>query len=406
MKIAVISSGFFPVVDGVSVAVYNRLRILSQGGHQVLLLCPNYSALEQTYPDWKDYIGCIFPNVNVVNLPSQPALGLEFERDVKPEAYNFLVEKLQAFEPNIIQIDEPERLFCCFRKLPGVSFAKQNQIPCFCFFHTNYIEYVENYLPAPKVFINCINFFLRLLFIWIYNSYDVTLVSNQVTLQKITQMGIRNALYEQLLGVDLDKFDASYRKKQFFQQEYGFLGVDDKVKLLFVGRLTPDKGWAFTYKAFEKLNDVIDLNRIAVIIVGDGPLRQQISERLGTVMSDIYFTGRISPEQMPALFANSDIHVTNSEKETTGLTVLEACAAKIPVIAPCAGGVVDNIKDGWNGFIYQSQEVTDFISKLALLVQDSSLRQEMGQNGRDYVNNLTWEKAAKKMIHIWENQIS
>lgn len=406
MKIAVISSGFFPVIDGVSVAVYNRLRILNQSGHQVLLLCPDYSALEQIYPDWQDHIGYIFPNTNVVSLPSKPALGLEFERDVKPEAYSLVLEKLQAFEPDIIQIDEPERLFVCFQKMPGVDFAKQRKIPCICFFHTNYIEYVENYIPAPKILINCLNFLLKYLFSWIYNSYDATLVSSHVTDQKIRKMGIHNALYEQFLGVDLDAFDSSGRSIHFFQQEYDFERVDDKVKLLFVGRLTPDKGWEFTYKAFEKLSEVVNLNNIAVIIVGDGPLRQQIADKLGKVMSDIYFTGRIPPKQMPALFTNSDIYVTTSEKETTGLTVLEACAARIPVIAPCAGGVIDNIQDGWNGFVYKSQDVSDFTSKLALLVKNSSLRQEMGENGRNYVDNLTWENVTERMINVWENQIS
>ena len=399
MKIAVISSGFFPVIDGVSVAVYNRLRILSQTGHQVLLFCPDYSALEQTYPDWKNYTGDIFPNVNVVTLPSQPALGLAFERDVRPQAYDLVAEKLQSFQPDLIQIDEPERLFVCFRKLPGVQFAKQYQIPCISFFHTNYIEYVEDYLPAPKIIIACINFFLKQLFSWIYNAYDVTLVSSPVTYEKITQMGICNGKYEKFLGVDLEQFDTNNRHQNFFQQEYGFSGVDNKVKLLFVGRLTPDKGWDFTYKVFEKLHQVIDLNSLAVIVVGDGPLHAQIFQELSQYIN-INFTGRISPSRMPALFVNSDIYVTHSEKETTGLTVLEACAARIPVIAPQAGGVVDNIKEGWNGFIYNPQDVDDFISKLETLVKDSFLREKMGENGRDYVNDFTWERVVKNTINL------
>ncbi|NEP76255.1 MAG: glycosyltransferase family 1 protein, partial [Okeania sp. SIO2G5] len=41
MKIAIISSGFLPVVDGVTVSLYHRLRSLSQRGHQVLVLCPD-----------------------------------------------------------------------------------------------------------------------------------------------------------------------------------------------------------------------------------------------------------------------------------------------------------------------------------------------------------------------------
>ncbi len=109
---------------------------------------------------------------------------------------------------------------------------------------------------------------------------------------------------------------------------------------------------------------------------------------------------------MPALLANSDIHVTNSEKETRGLTVLEASAAGIPVIAPRAGGLTDSIQDGCNGFLFNPQNQDDFVKKLKLLIDSPTLRQAMGAKGREYVARYSWDNAIENLLKIWEEQIA
>ena len=63
----------------------------------------------------------------------------------------------------------------------------------------------------------------------------------------------------------------------------------------------------------------------------------------------------------PALLANCNLHVTTSEKETRGLTILEALAAGIPVLAPNSGGVIENIHHGLTVYyILQAIAVTLF----------------------------------------------
>ena len=74
MKIAIITSGFLPVIDGVTVSGLSRLQRLSQWGHQVLLFCPDYSALEDVYPNWRDYTGQILPGVRIINLPDRKSV--------------------------------------------------------------------------------------------------------------------------------------------------------------------------------------------------------------------------------------------------------------------------------------------------------------------------------------------
>ena len=405
MRIAIISSGFLPVLDGVSIAVFNRLQVLSQTGYHVLLLCPEYGKLQHIYPDWKEYTGNILPNINVVNLPSTAAIGLDFERDLHRIAASMILQELQAFQPDIIHVDEPERLAMRCLKIPGIDFAQRAQIPCVSFFHTNYIEYLEDYFPLPLFMFNGVQWALKKIFSSIYNTYDITLVSSRITTEKLIKMGIKNTLYAELLGFDSHQFQVQRNDAFFFDHQYQLSGLQGKTTLLFVGRLTPDKGWDFTLKALSQLGQVAKLDQIALLIAGEGPLRDQIAAHLGQISDHVYFLGRIPPAQMPALYVNSDIHVTTSEKETRGLTALEAFAAGTVVIAPQAGGLRDSIKDGYNGLLYTPQDQDDFIKKLGLLINNPTLRYKLSEEGKKHIEQYSWEMTVQRLLNIWKEQI-
>jgi glycosyltransferase involved in cell wall biosynthesis len=406
MKIAILTSGFLPVVDGVTVSALQRLQRLSQWGHQVLVFCPDYRSLESMYPNWQDYTGEILPGVTIVNLPSVPFMGVEFERNVSKKSYAILIQKLQQFSPDIIHVDEPERIFVGFLRIPGVRFARRSGIPCIGFFRTNFLEYIEDFFPLPPIVLTPLKAFLKQLIVRIYNAYDLTLVASPITHQKLISMGIKNTHYALLLGCDTAKFHPDLRQEGFFERNYNLPQVDRTVKLVFLGRLTPDKGWRFTMNAFAQVVQQVDRESISLLIAGDGEMRDEIAQRLGELVPQVHLLGWVPPDHVPALLSNSDIHVTTSEKETRGLTVLEAFASGIPVIAPRAGGVVENIQDGWNGFLFTPNDQTDFVTKLQTLIENSEQRQTMGRNGRECIADYSWDTAVKNLVEIWETQIA
>ncbi|WP_416676137.1 glycosyltransferase [Egbenema bharatensis] len=406
MKIAILTSGFLPVVDGVTVSALQRLQRLSQWGHQVRVFCPDYRPLEAIYPNWKDYTGEILPGVTVVNLPSGSFMGVEFERNVSRTAYSILIQELQKFSPDLIHVDEPERMFVGFLHIPGVQFARKSGIPCIGFFRTNFMEYVEDFFPLPPIVLTPLKAFLKQLIVKIYNAYDLTLVASPITHEKLVHMGIKNTHYALLLGCDTDQFHPDLRQAGFFKRNYNLPQVDRTVKLVFLGRLTPDKGWRFTMNAFAQVVQQVDRKAISLLIAGDGELRDEIEQRLSQFVPQVHLLGRVPPDEVPALLANSDVHVTTSEKETRGLTVLEAFASGIPVIAPRAGGVVENIRDGWNGFLFTPKDQRDFVTKLQTLIQNPEQRQMMGKNGRECIADYSWDTAVKNLINIWEAQIA
>ncbi|MCG9893629.1 MAG: glycosyltransferase [Thermosynechococcaceae cyanobacterium MS004] len=402
MKIAIITSGFLPVIDGVTVSGMQRLQKLSEWGHEVLLLCPDYQSLSHIYPNWKDFTGEILPGVRVVNLSSTPFMDLEYERNVSPFSYGAVTQALQDFQPDIVHVDEPERLFFGFFRVPGVAYARRHNIPCAGFFRTNFLDYVEDFIPLPAPAIAVIRFFFRQIILYVYHHYDVTLVSSRVTHQKLLELGFRNTRYGNLLGFEPNTFGAASRQPQFWQDRYQ-LDLSAHVKLLFLGRLTPDKGWDFTLEALAQFPQT---SAIAVVVAGDGPLRDRIETRLAELKITAHFLGRVSPEDVPMLLTNSDIHITASTKETRGLTILEAFAAGIPVLAPNAGGVVENIQDGRNGLLFAPNDPKEFGQKLGQLVGDRNLREEMGRYAKSSVAQYSWENTVKNLVEIWTDLIA
>ena len=403
MKIAIICSSFFPVIDGVTIAVFNRLEQLSRLGHQAIVFCPDYQPLAHIYPNYREYTGEIFPGIEIINLLSTKSIALDFERDVTINSYKIVVEKLTEFQPDIIHVDEAERLGVCLLKVPGVKYARQNNIPVVAWFHTNYLDYFDDYFSLPLNLNKLIKKILGLIFAKIYNSYNITLVSSSITAGTIAKLGIKNIRYSDLLGCNFDLFER-IKKPNLLTEKYSLFNLENKIKLIFIGRLTPDKGWYFTVRSLSDLPANI-LDKIAIIIVGDGTLKEEIESSLKQLTPHVYLLGRVNPQAIPELLINSDIFITNSEKETRGLTVIEAAAAGIPAIAPAAGGVIDTIENGETGWLYQPQDEQDFIDKLTLLIEDSSLRQSMGNKAKELSLQWSWSKSVNNLVEIWSQEI-
>jgi glycosyltransferase involved in cell wall biosynthesis len=342
-------------------------------------------------------------------------MGLEFDRNVQMRAYPILLQELAKFQPDLIHVDEPERLQLGFIKIPAVDFAKRTNTPCVAFLHTNLIEYLEDYFNLPKLIIRLMQWISRRIVAFIYNAYDLTLVSSEVTYQMAVKMGIKRVIKSELLGINLDEFNPSLRSAHFFSQQFGLSDSDQaalnqKVKLVFLGRLTPDKGWKEAIAAFQQMAGSPQhrdwLTNVALIIAGDGPLYSEIAESLKALPLTVHLLGRVDPSVVPALLVNSDIHITFSEKETRGLTLLEAFAAGIPVLAPAAGGVVDTVQSGQTGFLFQPRQWQDFAAKLQPLVTQPSLRQTMGAAARQEATHYGWDQAVDRLLQIWEQQIA
>ena len=123
----------------------------------------------------------------------------------------------------------------------------------------------------------------------------------------------------------------------------------------------------------------------SLVLVGDGddrPRLELIARDLG-VSEHAHFLSGLTPEQLFACYANSDVFALPSRGEGFGLVFLEAMAHAKPVIGGAHGGIPDIVEDGVTGLLVPHGDVERLAQALESLFNNPSRAREMGARGRD-----------------------
>lgn len=165
--------------------------------------------------------------------------------------------------------------------------------------------------------------------------------------------------------------------------------------ILFVGRLDPQKGPFVLLAAVERL--LATYHDVHVLLVGDGPLRQQIDEwvtgrQLG---SRIHFAGR--RDDVAELMRAAYCLVLPSLWEGLPNVVLEAMAAGLPVLATDVEGISDLIENHRTGLVVPCRSPQQLAGGLALLLAAPDQARALAQAAQEYVaNNFTWDQVVRR----------
>ncbi len=136
--------------------------------------------------------------------------------------------------------------------------------------------------------------------------------------------------------------------------------------LICVTKLTARESPIDLINAFHLLN----LENNQLLIVGDGDERRNLENYVNNVLknNNIKFIGYVNYTLLPKYYSISNLFVHTSINEPWGVSVQEAMACGLPVIASnFVGSAYDLIRQGENGYIYQSGDVKDLSSKISLL---------------------------------------
>jgi glycosyltransferase involved in cell wall biosynthesis len=184
------------------------------------------------------------------------------------------------------------------------------------------------------------------------------------------------------LGIELDERITPEQNGRGESRRY--LGIPgDRFAVGWIGRMTAVKRTDDVLIAFKSLRDRgVDA---VLCMVGDGPDRFPLEQRahdLG-VARDTVFLGY--QEDVAPFYAAFDALVLPSANEGTPVSVIEALAAELPVVATRVGGVPDVVRDGEDGFLVEVGATDDLADRLAQLAGDPALRARMGKRGRERV---------------------
>jgi len=187
----------------------------------------------------------------------------------------------------------------------------------------------------------------------------------------------------------------------------------DPRRILFVGRISPEKGVHLLLKAFAKVHEAypdvaLDLvghyapvpfellvglsedQRVRDLAVFYDPARgsymDQVKALVSPAMADsVHFRGGVPYTEIVEEYRKADIFVNASYSEAFCLPVVEATGYGLPVVAARAGGNAEMVVDGETGFVFEIGDEQALADAMIRLLQDGSLRERMGKAGHQRV---------------------
>lgn len=167
---------------------------------------------------------------------------------------------------------------------------------------------------------------------------------------------------------------------------------------LYVGQLIKRKNLIRLIDAFKGLS-----NESSLVIVGDGPLKKVLIDKIKIEsIPNIYFLGPRNRNELPEMYNLADVFILPSFQEVWGLVVNEAMACSLPVIVSKeAGASGDLVYEGENGYIFDSNNVSQLKNIMHKLLSTPGLAAKMGCQSREIIKNVTPEALAKIFCRVF-----
>ncbi|PIR93051.1 hypothetical protein COT99_02875 [Candidatus Falkowbacteria bacterium CG10_big_fil_rev_8_21_14_0_10_43_10] len=197
-------------------------------------------------------------------------------------------------------------------------------------------------------------------------------------------------------GIEVRSMKSEVRSDEL-KKKYNLQG---KKILLQVGRLVKRKGYD---KVIETLPEVLkQVPNLVYIIIGDGPELDNIKYSILNIKDNVLILTDVNDEELEAWYDLCDIFIMPSRDmdgdfEGFGIVYLEANAHGKPVIAGDSGGVRDAVKDGVNGLLVNPENTEEIADAIIKLYKDDELRIKLGEQGREWVKEFSWENKVKEI---------
>lgn len=193
----------------------------------------------------------------------------------------------------------------------------------------------------------------------------------------------------QIGGLDLGLFSQVRHQKR------------KKICIGSVGALRNQKNYSFLIELFKELPHFC-----VIQIAGDGiqytKLKKMICEK--GLENSFLLKGKVT--DIPSFLSELDIYVQPSLWEGLCISVVEAAACGLPIVAFKVGGIPETVQDGINGFLIRPGNLNEFKEKLLKLILDSNLRRMMGMHSRRIAEEkYSLDKMIKKFDYIITNEI-
>ena len=372
MKIAFFADSYKPYLSGVTNAVEILAKELRLLGHKVYIFAPYYPQHQDCDPD-------VFRFPSIAGGYPKFRLAIPFIQHL-PE-----VDLIHAHSP--FQAGLLARFISRHRKIPLVYS-----------FHTLFTRYVHyaRFVPKGLAKIGIVAYLQAFC-----RKVDHIITPSNLAKRILRSWKINTSISVIPTGVELHRFPSFAEKKRNQLKEKYRIPIQSKV-LLYVGRISKEKNLSFLVDAYIKL----ERDDTYLVLVGGGPLlkefRNQIPEK---IKKNLILVGEVPYPEVLDYYSMGDIFVFSSLTETQGLVLAEAKAAGLPIVALFAGGLVDVVRSGVDGYLLP-RNLETFIEHLKRLLEDDALRQKMGQAAfKDARERFSSTAVAKEVETIYNSLI-
>lgn len=351
-RVAILTESFLPKVDGVVKTTYLTIRYLQQTGREVLVFAPDIAV---------DHIG----DSRVIPLPSISVPQAPETRMALPNPV--VARHIEDFQPDLIHLFSPAAM-----AVNGMAIGRHLNVPVIANYQTDLPGYASQYgfpiLSGPM------HRWLR----YIHNGCHLTLAPTHTIINELQSIGYHRVRHWGR-GVNTKRFHPSHATAEM--REKLLNGRDpDSLLCIFVGRLAPEK-------RVDLLLDVAKLDGVAVTVIGDGALREELEEQFAG--TDTHFTGYLIGDELAQAFASADVFTFTGENETFGQVIQEAMASGLPSVVVNSGGAPDVVERGITGIIADPTPES-FAETIKYLRDNPDTRKEMSYQSRLEAERRPW----------------
>ena len=232
--------------------------------------------------------------------------------------------------------------------------------------------------------------------IFVFNQYRKS-INHFIAVSKDTETYLKMHLPKHLQkitvlpnAIDFNRF---YRGKTEYKSE--------TINLLNIGRLDDNKNQSFLIDVVKNI-----ANKgfpVHLDILGNGNNREKLQQKINDYQLSDKIILRGNVDDTEHFLHHSYLYLFSSLKESFGLTILEAMASGLPVVALDAGGNRDIIIDGHNGFILKKVDVNLFAEKIIQLIEDKNLYQQMSVNSIDFARKYDIKEYVDKLLDFYKS---
>ena len=187
---------------------------------------------------------------------------------------------------------------------------------------------------------------------------------------------------------------------------YAFKNKSRKKKILFVGRLSQEKGLDKLLKAISMIKS--SCPKIFLEILGKGKEKEKLKElKKGMDIEDIInWSDYIEHKELKKKYQGADLFVLPSTApENSPLSILESMSQGTPVITTNLGGQKELVKHGKTGFLVRPRDSKDLAQKIKIILEDKKLQRKMSKNCLKEARKFSPEEHVKKIEELFSSLI-